>query len=90
MPYNSFIAAHQPETIMAKFTEDQIAKTSELSTFYVTEEGTWLRILYTSFEEGYFLAMDEDTGEEFDFLFSDVAKLEDPEFHHLVRLPVVK
>lgn len=75
---------------MATYTEDQIAKTSELSTFYVTEEGIWMRILYTSFEEGYFLAMDEDTGEELDFSFSEVAKREEPEFHHLVRLPIVK
>lgn len=70
---------------MAKYTEDQIANTAELSTFYVTPDGLWLRIEYCDMDEGYFQCIDESSFEEYRFNFAEIAEDEDPEFHQLTR-----
>lgn len=69
-----------------KYTVDQIADAAQGACFYLTPGGHWLRVLYCEMDEGYFQAMDEDTGEEYNFYFEEmVAEGEDPEFHHLER-----
>jgi hypothetical protein len=71
-----------------KYTVDQIAVAAELSCFYVTPEDLWLRMLYTDLDEGYFQALDEDSGEEYTFTFEEVAKEEDPHFEELTRMKI--
>lgn len=72
-----------------KYTVDQIADAAEGACFYVTPDGQWLRVLYCEMDEGYFQALDEDSGEEYNFYFQEmVNEGEDPEFHHLVRTKI--
>ena len=70
---------------MAKWTKEQIAQAAEEACFYVTPEGLWLRMQYTSIDEGYFYALDEDSGEEYRIEFDDMLEVEDPHFEHLVK-----
>jgi hypothetical protein len=71
------------------YTVDQIADAVEGACFYVTPQGLWLRVLYVELDEGYFQALDEDSGEEYNFYFEEmVADGEDPEFHHLERTEI--
>lgn len=75
------------ENGMPLFTEDQIANTAEQACFYVTPAGQWLRMCYCEMDEGYFMAQDEDSGEEYHFDFVDLV-YETPEFHKLVKQEV--
>ena len=70
-----------------KYTAKQIAEAAEGACFYVTPGGLWLRMQYTEFD--FFEALDEDSGEEYQFYFDEMVEQgEDPEFHHLVRTKV--
>lgn len=74
-----------------KYTVDQIADAAEGACFYVTPEGLWLRVQYCEMDEGYFSALDEDSGEEYNFYFQEmVDEGEDPEFHHLERTKIAQ
>ena len=70
------------------YTPEQIAAAAKDATFYVTPEGDWLRIQYTELAGSYFLALDENTGEEYRIYFDEIAEDHDPEFHHLVRTQI--
>lgn len=72
---------------MPRYTEDQIADAAEKACFYVTPDGLWLRMQYTSTDEGYFAAIDEDSGEEYRFDFVDLV-YDEPEFHKLVKMTI--
>lgn len=67
------------------YTLEQIVAAAKNATFYVSPTGDWLRIQYTDLAERYFLALDENTGEEYRIYFDELTKEHDPEFHHLVR-----
>ena len=69
-----------------KYTPEQIGKVAAQSAFYVDPDGMWLRILYTSSDEGYFYAMDENDDEEYKIFFEDVAEEADPHFEKLTRV----
>lgn len=70
-----------------KYTAKQIAEAAELACFYVTPGGLWLRMLWTDLDTGGFCALDEDSGEEYNFSFDEmVEEGESPEFHELVRM----
>ena len=72
-----------------KYTIDQIADAAERACFYVTPAGQWLRMCYCEMDEGYFMAQDEDSGEEYKFVFEELLEDgEDPEFHHLTRTKI--
>ena len=71
-----------------KYTAKQIHDAAELAAFYVTPGGLWLRMMYTNDDN--FCALDEDSGEEYDFYFDEmVEEEEDPVFHELVRMTIV-
>jgi len=53
--------------------EDLIANLAERACFYVTPEGQWLRMDYCDMEDGNFQCHDEESGEEYNVLFADVA-----------------
>ncbi len=69
-----------------KYTVDQIANAAKGACFYVTPEGLWLRMQYCDMDDGSFMALNEDSGEEYKFSFEEMVEAgEDPEFHHLVK-----
>ena len=70
---------------MAKWTKEQIAQAAEGACFFVTEAGQWLRMQYTSVDEGYFYTLDEDSGEEYKITFEELLDVEDPHFEHLTK-----
>ena len=71
-----------------KYTVDQIANATHGACFYVTPGGLWLRVQFT--EDAFFCALDEESGEEYNFYFEEMVEQgEDPEFHHLTRTKVV-
>lgn len=72
----------------SKYTEDQIADLAERATFYVTPTGQWLRIDYCDMDEGYFLAHDEESHEEYRIDFMDVTFEEQERFHALAEIPL--
>ena len=71
---------------MAKYTEDQIADVAENACFYVTPAGTWLRMQWTDLDVGNFCATDEDTGEDYELTFAEVAEQDEPHFEELTRM----
>ncbi len=73
---------------MTKWTVKQISDAAELACFYVTEDGLWLRMQFTDLDEGYFCAMDEDTGEDYRIEFEELLDVEDPHFEHLVKMTI--
>lgn len=72
---------------MSKYTVDQIAAAAELACFYVTPAGLWLRMQYTDPDEGYFMAMDEDSGEDYRIEFAELVD-DDVEFHELTKMTI--
>lgn len=73
---------------MPKYTEDQIADVAEKACFYVTPAGTWLRMQWCDMEDGKFMATDEDTGEDYELTFEDVANEDEPHFEQLTRMEI--
>jgi hypothetical protein len=72
---------------MTKPTVDRIAAAAELSCFYVTPAGTWLRIQYCDMEAGVFGAVDENSFEEYSFTFDELAESDNiGEFHKLTKM----
>lgn len=65
-------------------TPTQIGEAAELSIFYVTPDGTWLRINWTDTETQKFSAFDEESYEEYEIEFSSVTE-ENPHFEMLTR-----
>ena len=64
------------------YTIQQIKAAAELSCFYVTPEGLWLRMQATDGEQIY--AYDEDRGEEYVIPYSEITE-EIPHFEMLMR-----
>lgn len=77
----------EPDDGEPRYTEDQIADAAEKACFYVTPGGLWLRMEYCSNDEGYFMAIDEDSGEEYRFDYVDLV-YEEPEFHKLEKMAI--
>jgi hypothetical protein len=69
---------------MAEYTVKQISDAAEGACFYVTPNGQWLRMQYTEVSEGHFVAMDEESGEDYTFRFEDMVD-EPVHFEHIVR-----
>lgn len=72
---------------MPRYTVDQIADAAEKACFYVTPEKLWLRMQYTDLDEGYFMAMDEDSGEDYRFEFEELVD-EDVHFEELTKMVI--
>ncbi len=72
---------------MTKPTAKRIAAAADLSCFYVTPAGTWLRIQYCDMGDGVFGAMDENSFEEYRFSFDELAESDNiGEFHKLSKI----
>ena len=71
---------------MTKVTAEQVKKMADLACFYVTPQGLWLRMQFCEAE--YFNAVDEDSGEEYDIEYADVAEEENPHFEELTRVEI--
>jgi hypothetical protein len=75
------------EDIEPLYTVEQIAKVAEQACFYVTPEGLWLRMQYTDLDEGYFMAMDEDSGEDYRIEFADLV-YDEVHFEELTKMTI--
>ncbi len=73
---------------MAQYTVEQIGEAAAGACFYITPLGECLRIQNTDKEGGTFCAVNENSGEEYDFTFEEVAEDESPHFEKLTRVVI--
>lgn len=70
-----------------RYTIEQIASAAKEACFYVTPDNQWLRMQYCDSNEGYFVAMDEESGEDYRFYYSELVN-DTPEFHKLTKMAI--
>lgn len=72
---------------MTKYTVDQIADAAKKACYYVTSGGDWLRMQYCDMSDGFFMTMDEESGEGYKFTFDELVD-EDIHFEELTRVVI--